>query len=76
MRQLPEPEAVIIAIVDDDPSVRRGPQWLIRSVGWKPETCASAQEFVARSRFPSNFRPIKGRIKWRGWLVSDTSSGI
>ena len=21
-------------------------------------------------------RPIKGRIKWRVWLVSDTSSGI
>ena len=28
------------------------------------------------SDFPSNFRPIKGRIKWRVWLVSDTRSGI
>lgn len=47
MRQLPEPEAVI-AIVDDDPSARRGLQRLIRSVGWKAETFASAQEFLAR----------------------------
>jgi hypothetical protein len=31
---------------------------------------------VGLPRFPSNFRPIKGRIKWRVWLVSDTSSGI
>src|SRR5215472_1344938 len=28
------------------------------------------------SDFPSNFRPTKGRMKWRVWLVSDTSSGI
>lgn len=47
MRQLPEPEAVI-AIVDDDPSARRGLQRLIRSAGWKAETFASAQEFLAR----------------------------
>ena len=38
MRQLPEPEAVIIAIVDDDASVRRELQRLIGSVSWKPET--------------------------------------
>ena len=38
MGQLREPEAVVIAIVDDDPSVRRGLQRLIGSVGWKPET--------------------------------------
>ena len=37
MRQLREPEAVI-AIVDDDPSVRRELQRLIGSVGSKPET--------------------------------------
>lgn len=49
MRQLPEPEAVI-AIVDDDPSARRGLQRLIRSAGWKAETFASAQEFLARPR--------------------------
>jgi len=38
----------IIAIVDDDPSVRKGLERLIRSVGWKTETFASAQEFLAR----------------------------
>jgi FixJ family two-component response regulator len=49
MRQLHQPEAVI-AIVDDDASVQRGLQRLIRSAGWKVETFASAQEFLARSR--------------------------
>jgi len=53
MRQLPEPEAVIIAIVDDDLSVRRGLQRLVRSAGWKAEAFASAQEFLARSRAES-----------------------
>jgi FixJ family two-component response regulator len=43
----PEP---VIAIVDDDPSVRRGLQRLIRSAGWKVETFASAQEFLSRPR--------------------------
>ena len=38
----------IIALVDDDPSVRRGLERLIRSMGWKAETFASAQEFLAR----------------------------
>jgi FixJ family two-component response regulator len=38
----------VIAIVDDDPSVRRGLQRLIRSAGWKAETFASAQEFLVR----------------------------
>jgi FixJ family two-component response regulator len=32
--------------VDDDPSVRRGLERLIRSVGWKAETFGSAQEFL------------------------------
>ena len=40
----------IIAIVDDDPSVRQGLQRLIRSAGWKPETFATAQEFLDRPR--------------------------
>jgi FixJ family two-component response regulator len=40
----------IIAIVDDDPSVRKGLQRLIRSMGWKAESFASAQEFLARPR--------------------------
>jgi len=39
----------IIAIVDDDGSVRQGPERLIRSVGWHAETFASAQEFLARA---------------------------
>ena len=52
MRQLGVHEA-IIAIVDDDPSVQRGLQRLIRSVGWKATTFASAQEFLARSRTES-----------------------
>lgn len=45
--QLPESDA-IIAIVDDDPSVRRGLERLIRSAGWKTEAFASGQEFLAR----------------------------
>jgi FixJ family two-component response regulator len=38
----------VIAVVDDDPSVRQGLQRLIRSFGWHAETFASAQEFLAR----------------------------
>lgn len=40
----------IIAIVDDDPSVRQGLRRLIRSAGWKAETFSSAQEFLDRPR--------------------------
>jgi FixJ family two-component response regulator len=40
----------VIAIVDDDPSVREGLESLIRSAGWRVETFASAQEFLARPR--------------------------
>jgi FixJ family two-component response regulator len=47
MRESRQSEAVI-AVVDDDPSVRQGLQRLIRSMGWKAETFASAQEFLAR----------------------------
>ena len=49
MPESPETNAVI-AVVDDDPSVRRGLERLIRSVGWKAETFASAQEFLAQPR--------------------------
>ena len=38
----------VIAIVDDDPSVREGLRSLLRSAGWKVETFASGQEFLAR----------------------------
>ena len=44
---MPESEAVI-AIVDDDPWALDGLQRLIRSAGWRAETFASAQEFLAR----------------------------
>jgi FixJ family two-component response regulator len=45
--QLPESDA-IIAIVDDEPSAREGLSSLIRSVGLRVETFASAQAFLAR----------------------------
>jgi FixJ family two-component response regulator len=46
--QEPQESDALVAIVDDDPSVRRGLQRLIRSAGWKVETFASAQEFLDR----------------------------
>jgi FixJ family two-component response regulator len=49
MPESPECSAVI-AVVDDDPSVRLGLDRLIRSMGWNTETFASAQEFLARAR--------------------------
>ena len=36
-----------VLIVDDDISVRESLELLIRSAGWKPETFASAEEFLA-----------------------------
>ena len=42
-----QPDA-IVAIVDDDSSVREGLGSLLRSAGWKVETFASAEEFLAR----------------------------
>jgi FixJ family two-component response regulator len=47
MREWRQSKAVI-AIVDDDLSVREGLGSLIRSVGWRAETFASAQEFLPR----------------------------
>ena len=38
----------VVAIVDDDPSVRQGLARLIRSLGWRAEAFASAQEFLDR----------------------------
>jgi FixJ family two-component response regulator len=40
----------IVFIVDDDVSVRESLELLVRSAGWRPETFASAQEFLSRSR--------------------------
>ena len=36
--------------MDDDPSIREGVGSLLRSAGWRVETFASAEEFVARPR--------------------------
>ena len=47
MPELRGPEAVV-AIVDDDPSVRKSLQRLIRSAGWKAEAFTSAQQFLER----------------------------
>ena len=44
---MPQPD-VVIAIVDDDPSVREGLSSLLRSAGLRVETFASAQEFLVR----------------------------
>jgi len=49
MRELQDADTTI-AIIDDDPSVRKGLERLIRSVGWKTETFGSAQEFLASAR--------------------------
>src|SRR5260370_9763411 len=40
----------IVFVVADDISVRESLEALIRFVGWQPETFASAEEFLARSR--------------------------
>ena len=40
----------IVFVVDDDVSVRESLELLIRTAGWKPETFASAQEFLSRPR--------------------------
>jgi FixJ family two-component response regulator len=48
MRAPPRQSDAIIAIVDDDASVREGLQSLIRSAGWRVETFVSAQDFLGR----------------------------
>jgi FixJ family two-component response regulator len=37
-----------VFVVDDDISVRESLELLVEASGWQPETCASAQEFLAR----------------------------
>jgi len=44
------PATPIVFVVDDDISVRESLELLIRSEGWKPETFASAQDFLSRPR--------------------------
>jgi FixJ family two-component response regulator len=48
-RSVPEPQAIVF-IVDDDVSVREALESLVRSAGYKVETFASAQDFLASSR--------------------------
>src|SRR5262245_58430451 len=43
-------EAPVVFVVDDDVSVRESLELLIHSAGWHPETFASAEDFLARSR--------------------------
>ena len=40
----------IVFVVDDDLSVRESLELLIRCAGWKPETFASAQDFLSRPK--------------------------
>ena len=40
--------APVVYVVDDDVSVRESLELLIRFAGWRPETFASAQEFLSR----------------------------
>src|SRR3954464_13582076 len=40
----------IVFVVDDDASVRKSLELLIDAAGWRPETFASAQEFLRRPR--------------------------
>ena len=44
-----DPEAVVF-VVDDDPSVRRSTERLLRSAGLKVQTYSSAREFLASHR--------------------------
>jgi len=50
-RRAPDSQAPpVVFVVDDDVSVRESLELLIRCAGWKPETFASAKEFLARPR--------------------------
>jgi FixJ family two-component response regulator len=40
----------IVFVVDDDISVRESLELLIKNAGWRPETFASAREFLSRPR--------------------------
>jgi FixJ family two-component response regulator len=40
----------IVFVVDDDVSVRESLETLVKSAGWRPETFATAREFLSRAR--------------------------
>jgi FixJ family two-component response regulator len=46
---MPHAESIVF-VVDDDVSVRESLELLIRTAGWRPETFASAQDFLSRPR--------------------------
>ena len=46
------PPTPIVFVVDDDISVRESLELLIRQEGWRPETFASAEAFLARPQVP------------------------
>jgi FixJ family two-component response regulator len=53
MSALPTPAAApVVFIVDDDVSVRESLELLVRNENWKPETFASAREFLNHPRKP------------------------
>jgi FixJ family two-component response regulator len=44
------PATPVVFVVDDDISVREALELAIAEAGWRPELCASAQEFLAHAR--------------------------
>ena len=50
MRSSQTPDAPIVFIVDDDLSMREALELLIRRAGWRPQTFATARDFLARPR--------------------------
>lgn len=44
------PNSPVVFVVDDDTSIRKSLEMLIRCEGWRPETFGSAREFLARAR--------------------------
>ena len=49
--QVVSDDTPVVFVVDDDISVRDSLELLILSAGWQPETFASAEDFLGRSRF-------------------------
>jgi FixJ family two-component response regulator len=49
-RPVMSPNTPVVFVVDDDVSVRESLELLILSAGWRPETFASAEAFLERSR--------------------------